>query len=61
VIGELCEFLLGTGTVNRPAGRWCLRCRSTDGDVEGNSVHEFWGTDDHGSAWRVHVLIEDVD
>jgi len=34
----------------------------TDGDIRwGRSVHEFWGTDEHGSEWRIHVLIEDVD
>jgi hypothetical protein len=38
-----------------------LALSDTEGDVEANDVHEFWGTDEHGSEWRVHVLIEDVD
>lgn len=30
-----------------------------EGDVVGNDVHEFWGTDEDSYEWRVHVKIGD--
>lgn len=31
-----------------------FRC---DDDIENGSEHEFWGQDDEGNDWRVHVRI----
>ena len=31
-----------------------VRC---DDHVEANEEHEFWGTDDDGNEWRVHVRL----
>lgn len=28
-----------------------------DDHVEANGVHEFWGQDDDGNEWRVHVRL----
>lgn len=31
-----------------------VRC---DDDVETDGEHEYWGTDDEGDPWRVHVRV----
>lgn len=28
---------------------------ASDGSADGNDVTEYWGTDDDGSEWRVHM------
>ena len=32
----------------------------SDDNVETETVHEFWGTDDDGNEWRVHVRREEA-
>lgn len=63
----IAQSAAGNGIISRPYSREVaeeLLLASDDhvtNDLGHKVVHEYWGTDDDGDAWRVHLIVERQD